>query len=170
MDFTSDPDDESIFLIGNVEIQITGNKLPSKMQVLKVLFFHLRIRLLSLTDSIDVTIREVLLFWEKAQIPTKDIRRWKQALQSLYNDLRTLGKHKGRNVKKEEEFKLSLQTLFDVAHGNVLNLIDSRKQEFLLKQRSETRDGFIADLPPKQTDSQNTSKFMFIIIFFANYS
>lgn len=164
MDTEADLVNEIVYLIGNVEVQITGNKLPSKLQVLQVFFFHLRIRNLSRDDSIDVTIREVLLFWEKAQIPTKDIRRCKQTLEILYNEWRTLGKHKGRDPEKENQFKLSLETLFDVAHGDALNIIDTKKQEFLLNQRSRTREGFIADIPTQQSDSQCTSKT--IILFF----
>lgn len=61
--------EETVFLIGDVDVQITGNKLPTKLQVLKVLFFHLRC-LNRESSSLNEVIKEVLIFWSKAGIPT----------------------------------------------------------------------------------------------------
>lgn len=166
---------ENIFLIGNVDTQIVGNKLPSQLQALKVLFFYLRNLKSSLEGAITAVIEEVILFWKNAQIPTQKIPRCKEKLRKLYTEWSVLGKHKDRNesaVLKQTEFSRSVKNLLDIAHGKVFDLIDEQKRDFLINQRKETRLGFIADI---QTDSdqakddnelsRNISTFMEMMLF-----
>lgn len=50
---------QGIYLIGAVKHSITGCKLPSNGDVLKVLFYNIRYRRLSLSESIVLVIQEV---------------------------------------------------------------------------------------------------------------
>lgn len=84
--------DTFIFLIGNCEPQIVGTKLPSVRQVLKVLFFNMREVKLNLRDSAALTIKETIIFWNKARIPTRDPARCIDKLETLYNKWRDLQK------------------------------------------------------------------------------
>lgn len=62
---------QSIFIIGNLVNQITGNKLPSNGDCLRVLFYNMRVVNLNLNDSSVLVADECLLFWKKARIPTQ---------------------------------------------------------------------------------------------------
>ena len=66
---------KNIYLIGDVDCQIIGNKLPSKKQVLKVLFFYMRKLNLNLRDSATLVSKEVSVFWEKARIPSQTLKK-----------------------------------------------------------------------------------------------
>jgi hypothetical protein len=148
----------SVCFIGAVSVQITGNQLPSRLQALRVLFFHLRVLNLRLDDAINETLQEVILFWKKAQLPTQDIRRCREKLHALYQQWHSLIKHKNRSEQNENTFMISLLSLFDIAHGNVSELVDERKMQFLVKQRTGTREGYIADIEP-EIQSQDLSKY-----------
>lgn len=138
---------QNIYLTGDVEAQILGNKLPSKNQVLKVLFFHLRHLKFTLSDSKQLVIKEALIFWKKAGIPTQAEHRCCDKLEKLYNDWRKLQKsaNKPSNIEKENEFTSMLNDVFDIAHGDVDELIDEKRRDFLLCQREAGRKGYIAD-------------------------
>lgn len=136
----------NIFLIGDVDVKIEGNKLPSKLQVMKLLMFYLRVANLDVNSSISAVIDEVLLFWKKANIPTQELHRCHQKLLSLLTEWRNLDKHRDRSLPKQEIFKLSLNDLFDIAHGNVMTLIDNETKVFLENQRKEGRIGYIANI------------------------
>lgn len=62
--------DTSVFLIGDYHHQITGNKLPSNGDVLRVLFFNIREvyrhEVEKLHPSAVLVVSEVLAFWSKA--------------------------------------------------------------------------------------------------------
>lgn len=141
---------DKIFLIGNTQSQIIGNKLPTKHQVLKTLLFNTRHLQMSLRDSASLVIKEVTIFWQKAKIPTQYESRCIEKLENLYGDLRALQKNRGKqfNKPKEEQYLSKLSTLFDIAHGNVLQMIGEDKKSFLYDQRSERRnyiEGFSSD-------------------------
>lgn len=138
----------NIFLIGDIDTKISGNKLPSKKQVLKVLFFKLRKLKLTLLESATLVIKEVILFWEKARLPTQQSHRAVQKLTDLYKKWRKLQKNAGKffNKEKEEAFSRGLDNLFDIAHGDVMNMVDEKGKEFLLNQRKDGRVGYIGDI------------------------
>ena len=56
---------QKLFLNDNDESQITGAKLPSNGQVLRVLFYNMCKVNLLLRPSANLVIREVEVFWEK---------------------------------------------------------------------------------------------------------
>lgn len=138
---------QNIFLIGDVDTQIYGNKLPSKLQALKVLFFNLRSLHLSLRESTILVAKEVAIFWDKARLPTKTLYRSADVVEVLYEKWRKLQRNAGKasNTPKEEEFTSELQNLLDVSSGDILEHISEEQKEFLFNQRKPGRVGYIAN-------------------------
>lgn len=139
---------QDLFLIGDVDTQINGNKLPSKAQVLKVLFFNMRFVKLSLHESAKLVIKEVLIFWNKAHLPTQKECNIVGKLKKLYVEWRTLQKGAGKpfNLENEKTFKANLGNLFDIAHANIDGMIDDLGRDFLADQRKDGRIGYIGDV------------------------
>src|SRR5215469_5775351 len=76
-------------------------------------------------EAARLTIQEVLLFWEKAKIPTKYIKDCIEKLEKLYDVWRKLQKNATRSAsaaqnEKVEAFKSILGDLFDVTHQDAL--------------------------------------------------
>lgn len=138
----------NIYLIGDIDTQIYGNKLPSNLQVLKVLFFNLRDLKFKLRESLKLAIKEVTVFWEKACLPIQSEDRCIKRLEKLYKQWRNLQKRsqKPSNVEKEREFSSTLKNLFDISHGEVNNMVDDTKMEFLINQRKDGRVGYIKNI------------------------
>ena len=137
---------DKIFLIGYMSHQITGSKLPSNRQVLRSLFYNKRQVKLETRDAARLTIQEVILFWEKAKIPTKIFKNCIVKLEKLHEEWRKLQKNATRSViqaqrKKVEAFKSSLDDLFDIAHQETLKNTNEEDRQFLLLQRQKGRIG-----------------------------
>jgi hypothetical protein len=135
---------ESIYLIGHTSHQLFGCKLPSNKEVLRVLFYNLREVKLSVRDSARLVINEVLIFWQKARIPTREVRHCIPKLEALYNEWRNLQKNATRRsdvqLKKENEFIDNFNKLFDIAHSNAMNIINNElDKQFLNSQRQDGR-------------------------------
>ena len=135
-----------LYLIGKLKPQITGAKLPSIGDVLKVLFYNLRWRKFNLADSTTLVSDEVLVFWRKARIPTQNENKVKEKIGNLYERYRTLQKHKSRssdrNKKAEQDFIDLLDDLFDIARQDALQAMKIEEdKEFLKKQREKGRPG-----------------------------
>lgn len=142
--------DESVYNIkhvGRVTHQIVGAKLPSKRQILQVFFFHMRVRKFSAKESRLLAAKEVLLFWEKARIPTQFISRCVDKLEKLYNTWdklnKTTAEKAGEKQKRELElFVEELDNLFDIAHADALKTIKKQEdRDFLESQRKKGREG-----------------------------
>ncbi|KAL1498419.1 hypothetical protein ABEB36_009225 [Hypothenemus hampei] len=104
---------------------------------------------LSINESANLVIRECVIFWEKARIPTKSSYNAVNKLVELYRFWRTLQKNANKTEDtfklREENFKNNLDNLFDIAHADALKKM--RKQEdkiFLQHQREPGRSGYIA--------------------------
>uniref|UniRef100_A0A8D8VV66 Uncharacterized protein n=1 Tax=Cacopsylla melanoneura TaxID=428564 RepID=A0A8D8VV66_9HEMI len=138
---------DRVFLVGYPAHQITGCKLPSNRQVLATLFYHVRVvKLKNVSDAATMTVREALLFWEKARIPTKHEKDAKTKLEKLHAKWRDVQKRKNRPTEsaknKIKEFANMLDDLFDLAHQDALTLMSSEEDKaFLLKQREKGRRG-----------------------------
>src|SRR5215469_7075787 len=96
-------------------------------------------------EAARLTIQEVLLFWEKAKIPTKYIKDCIAKIEKLYDVWRKLQKNATRSAsaaqnEKVEAFKSILGELFDVAHQDALEKTTKDKQ-LLLLQRQKGRPG-----------------------------
>lgn len=142
----ADESKENIPLVGRISHQIVGAKLPSKRQVLKVLFFHLRIGKLSTKESARLAIKETVIFWEKARIPIRYEARIIEDLETLHKKWESLRKHPSRRstpqIQNEEAFVDGMDDLFDIADANALQLIKNQDDiEFLKLQRQKGRPG-----------------------------
>lgn len=143
---SADQSKRSIALVGAVAHRIVGAKLPSKRQVLEVLFFCLRFRGLSCRKAADLVFDEVLLFWKKARIPTMQ-RPWcVQKIENLYNKWELARKNSNRDSETQQraEKKCSdqLDDLFDFAAANALKTIPNQEDgDFLVSQRQKGRPG-----------------------------
>lgn len=153
---------QNIYLIGDVNTQIIGNKLPSKLQVLKVFFFHTRILKSSLRKSAATTINEVKVFWEKAFLPTRREDHCIEHLLKLYSDYQAVQKNKARESNRQREneqaFVSSLNQLFDIADNNISELIDDDRKEFLLNQRKDGRVRYIANIESEYDAMERESR------------
>ncbi|GBM39966.1 hypothetical protein AVEN_142092-1 [Araneus ventricosus] len=131
--------DRNIYLIGSECHQITGCKLPSNRQVLSVLFYNLHEVKLSIRESANLVVRECLIFWEKARIPTIATPHCVEKIMKMYNHWRNLQKSACRRSETQEEnernFISDLNNLFDIAHANALEIIKiEENRNFLLSQ------------------------------------
>ncbi|XP_054084426.1 uncharacterized protein LOC128921311 [Zeugodacus cucurbitae] len=140
----------NIELIGRISHQITGAKLPSNKQVLQLLFYNIRFVYRQLRESAKLTINAVLIFWQQARIPTKDVARCVDKLESLYKLWQKIQKtvpNKRSDAQKKivEDFSAELDNLFDIAHRDALqNMRISEDKEFLILQRQKGRPGSMA--------------------------
>ncbi|GBM39742.1 hypothetical protein AVEN_66914-1 [Araneus ventricosus] len=131
--------DRNIYLIGSECHQITGCKLPSNRQVLSVLFYNLHEVKLSIRESANLVVRECLIFWEKARIPTRATPHCVEKMMKMYNHWRNLQKSACRRSETQEEnesnFISNLNNLFDIAHVNALEIIKNEEnRKFFLSQ------------------------------------
>jgi len=62
---------KEIFLVGHENERITGSKLPSRRQVLEVLFFHMRSNNASVHKAAKSVFEQAAQFWYKARIPIR---------------------------------------------------------------------------------------------------
>lgn len=145
---------KEIYLIGAVKHSITGTKLPSIGDVLRVLFYNLRYRRLDLSASSVLVADEVILFWKKARIPTQNPDKIRAKIKTLYESWRGLQKSEVRAGeiyrKREAEYVGSFEDLFDVAAQNALQTIKIEEdKQFLLSQRKKGRPGCMIGVDKK---------------------
>lgn len=152
-----------VYLVGKSKHQITGAKLPSKRQILSVLFFNIRQVKLTVSESANLVIRECIIFWEKARIPTKAIPNCVKKLVDLYNYWRELQKNSSKarviHKKREEIFRTELDNLFDIAHADALDIMKIEEDKvFLQKQREPGRPGCLAGVDKKLAEKEERSR------------
>lgn len=145
---------DRIFLIGHMSHQITGSKLPSNCQVLRSLFYNIRQVKLMTREAARLTAQEVVLFWEKAKIPTRHFKDCVAKIEKLYEEWRNLQKSASRSNskaqnKKIDTFKSTLDDLFDIAHQDALKNITEEDKQFLLLQRKKGRPGCMGGVDMK---------------------
>lgn len=142
----SSDDLTDIYLVGSAEVNISGAKLPSVRQVLRVFFYNTRAVKLDSRESARLVIREVDIFWRKARIPTRKECHCIDKVLALQNHWYSLAKNKSRQsnaqLMAEKQFIDELDDLFDIAHSNAFDLmkIDEDKA-FLTSQREKGRPG-----------------------------
>lgn len=135
-----------IYLLEYDDNQIVGSKLPSKGQVLRVLFYNLRKVKLDLRTSSYLAVKEVELFWDKARIPTQNRDKCVLKVEALYNEWKMLQKTFKRSTplqrERESHFLEEMNNLFDIAAADALNIIKIEEDRlFLLSQRKKGRVG-----------------------------
>lgn len=150
---------ENIYLIGESSLQIVTCKLPSNLDVLRLLFFNLRTVKLSLRASAKLVSEEVIVFWTKARIPVQRLDHIVTKVEKLYNEWRAIQKHSRRqsdlDKKNETDFIDRFNDLFDVAHAEALSMIQIPEDKvFLLNQRKKGRVGYMLGIDKKLADEE----------------
>lgn len=130
-----------MFLLVSLTDDIHGNKLPTNKQVLKLLFYYTKNMKTTVYDGCKITIEKVKKFWIFAGIFTLDDKRCIQKLEKLHGEYKNVHKNAGvlSNQKKEQEFSIKLEMLFDIAHSRVLEMVSNNSKKFLIDQRSERK-------------------------------
>ena len=95
------------------------------------------------------TVKQVLPFWNKARILTREDHHCQAKVEKLFEEWRLLKKNEKRRsatqVRKEEDFKDCFGNLFDITHAQPLTMIKiDEDKEFLLAQQDKGRRGSIA--------------------------
>jgi len=156
-------DKQNIFLIGSPSYQINGAKLPSNRQVLSVLFYNIREVKLKVSESANLVIRECIIYWEKARIPTRAFPNCVKKLVDLYDVWRELQKNcKKTQVtfrNREKNFEIDLDNLFDIAHADALERMKIEEDKlFLMKQREPGRPGCLGGVDKKLANKEERSR------------
>lgn len=152
-----------IFLVGSIESQITGAKLPSNRQVLSVFYHNMRHVGLPAQGSANLVIREVEIFWEKARIPIRAHQHCVNKLIKMYEEHRNIQKAMNKPYPKLElrkkAFEEELDNLFDIAHANALEKIKIEEdRQFLIQQRKPGRIGSMAGIDKKLAKKEERSQ------------
>lgn len=124
-----------IKFIGTIAFQITGSKLPSKRQVLQVMFYHMRYAKLSKRESARLVVREAMIFWEKARIPTQFIE------ESLGRELTYFA---CRHHVYEIVLRQAFETKFGKTEGPNVSLFEKFKKDWREIDHTKFKSG-IAD-------------------------
>lgn len=154
----------TIKIIGDVSHQIVGAKLPSNKQVLQMFFYHTRFVNLNVKESANLVIDAVLIFWQQARIPTRQKPKCSVKLLELYKDWENLQKTSvdkmtGKTKIKYDQFVDNLDNLFDIAHGNALEMMRIEEDKaFLIQQRMKGRPGAMLGVDKKLADKESRSK------------
>ena len=138
-----------MFLVGRVESDIMGAKLSCRRQVLSCLFYRTHEHAESVREGANFVAKKIISFWEKARIPTKEIKNIVPMIESLHEQWRKIQKHAARRsasqIRLEEIFTDKLDDLFDIAPKNVMKLIKNEEDRtFLSNQRKKGRIGCMA--------------------------
>ena len=140
------------WLIGSYSPEILGSKLPSKRNVLSVVFWNLEKNKVSLKEAAEIVEGQVSSFWMRARIPTRQKQHIKAKVVKLYQDYANLRKNKCNKKKrsaalekKEKIFERDLDNLFDIAHSDAETIMKIQEDiDFLKAQREEGRRGYMA--------------------------
>ena len=135
-------------------VRFKGSQLPSNEEVLAVLLCKMQEKKSTIREVASSTIDEVLLFWEKARIPTTRKDHAVAKLEKLYTKYTLLKKGKNRRsqaqVSNEVEFSKHVKDLFDIAHADALTIIKIEEdKEFLQAQREPGRRGKMGNVDSK---------------------
>lgn len=152
--------DDDLYLIGSIDHQILGAKLPSNRQVLSVFFYNTRVAKLSAEDSAKLVAEEVSIFYSKARIPTAVPKNNKLKVLKLVNEFKDLQKNEHKKFKahldKEAAFVDKLDDLFDMSHNDSTNLIkDNVTRDFLTAQRAKGRVGCLLGVAEKENRTEH---------------
>jgi hypothetical protein len=143
-------DDSEFFLIGSSKERISETRLPSCMEVIRsLLHFHFVLKI-PVRESAEKTVDDVMNIWKRARIPTRQKCHCISQLIGIYDQWVGVKRHKSRRtdaqIKKENVFVELLQTLFDIAHLDALELITVKTdRDFLIEQRAGRKRCIEAD-------------------------
>lgn len=147
--------DSNLYLIGCIDHQILGAKLPSNRQVLSVYFYNTRVAKLNKSESATLVAEEVSIFYSKARIPVAKSYNNSLKVQRLVDEYKDLQKNSSRTnekqLQKEKMFVDKLDDLFDMSHADAFDIIkDADVREFLNLQRQKGRVGCLLGVEGKK--------------------
>lgn len=147
--------DDEVYLVGKLDHQILGAKLPSNRQVLCTFFYNLRIVKLNVRDSAKLVAEEVAIFYGKARIPLPSNLNCALKVERLYNEWREMQKSSNRRLpsqlQKEKLFTEQLDDLFDMSHNDALQMITNEEvRDFLIAQRQKGRVGCLLGVEQRE--------------------
>src|SRR6218665_551321 len=137
----------AVWLIGGTEENFKDSKLPSRREVMKVLFHYRDREQMSLKDSVARTCEKLLLIWQKARVPTKAPSHVvEHLLRKLHSKWQNLKKSSHRisetNQTNQQMFVDNLNDLFDVAHRDAMFVMKIEEdRQFLKAQREKGHRG-----------------------------
>ena len=140
----------NVWLIGQqlqcLDLQSCSNRLPTSEQALRRLFYDLKTCKLSLSQSCSNVIDEVFGIYFLSHIPTTQKPNAVAKLKGLYDRHVKLAKNKGRRTDRqkelEDEFGVTMNKLFDVAHADcnkIPSLIKIPEDIMLLEDQRRER-------------------------------
>lgn len=143
---------ENIYIIDYMDREITGSRLPSNLQVLRVFFYNHRHLKVSVQESAVLVLKEVKSFWTKARLPVRKDQHCLAKIKDLFGKWRNLQRGSSRQsetqVRNENDFKQLLSELFDIASADVFSRTDvfEEDKKFLMLQREKGRKGYMAEV------------------------
>lgn len=149
---------DDLYLIGKIEGDILGAKLPSNRQVLSFYFYNTKVLNLSKIKSEDVVAEKVASFYDKARIPTALPHNNRLKVEKLVGEYSNLKKNCGRKcgtqTSKERLFVEKLDDLFEMAHHDAMNMIQEQGiRDFLVAQRQKGRIGCFLGIERKEEEN-----------------
>ena len=160
-----------IWLIGQLSDTLISTKLPSKKEVMALFYHYKQVTNKTVREAAHSTANDVLAVWAKAHIPTRLKKHVVNKIQCLFKEYDNLKRNKENKAKrsetlkkKEEEWKVGLDVLFDIAHANAMEMIRIQEdREFLLAQREPGRRGKMGSvdkvLEIKRASSQKRKEY-----------
>lgn len=104
--------------------------LPTNGDVLRRLTYSRLVDRLTINDSIDIVVDEIISVWQKLSILTKRKDHVKTAVRKLHDHYTLVKKNKARRtsaqIQKESNLLEQFPVLFDIAHEGIfiyLNLL-----------------------------------------------
>lgn len=126
-------------------IEMVGK--TSNRQVLQVFFYNMRFVYKDAKNSAALTLNAVVIFWEQARIPVRDVPRCRVQILKLYNQWSTIkkrvpSKRTETQRAKAKEFQDCVDDLFDISPENAFNQIKiDEDRQFLINQKKKGRPG-----------------------------
>ena len=136
-----------VFLVGHLQEEFGGTKLPSNREVLGVFFRLHNKEKKTIREASTETVRQVQAIWVgNARNPVKPEQHSIKKLETLFQTWQNLKHLRNRKTPtqtcKQDAFTDELDNLFDIAHAEALQKIQIEEdRHFLLAQREKGRRG-----------------------------
>lgn len=141
---------DNIWLIGFPIEKISGSRLPSGRDVMRNFVYHHRIQKRTLDDSASLVLEQLLPFWSKSRLPTRDRQHILRKVKLLFNEQTDLMKHRSRSndrdLVNQKSYSDKLDGIFDISHANAEQLITNEEDRQFLRLQRESRTGCIGSV------------------------
>jgi hypothetical protein len=140
----------NIWLIGPVEENIQGMKLPTYRQVLAVFFHHHNSLGKTIRDSSRFAVREAYKMWSMARIPTTIERNAIEKLENMFYQWQKLKKNINRRtetqIANETALSKDCDKLFDIAHADAMTMVTIAEDRAFLEDQRGPRIGYMGSV------------------------